>query len=355
MRLYKLIFGLCCLGAMISCKDDDDNNSLSDLDKLTGKYWYINNYLGNKTAYEVNDGINVVRFEGSGILTGMEYGGRRDSLLGEWRKEDDQLILTFLDGTEELWYLTSLGKDEIKARVNGGDRVYRTEFAYLEDMKADAFLVNEYFKSGAGYRLKTYIGANVTGNRNIMEALMLLAADYNTKMLDRGYYWSERKPLDEDFIDFKGQKQQVRFYFKVGRKDQVKLDDYIYTGNLEPLEIGDYDLRVVNTPDAGKMTVKWNPVAQENVYYKVEVFNENMSLVTPYFVSNVQLPESSSLTIDFTTAGEINKINELKKGKKYVVRLTMLLYEPGIDFINNRFANNNIQAVTYVTKVTTWE
>lgn len=355
MKLYRLIFGLCCIGVMLACKDDDNNNSLSELDKLTGKYWYINNYLGNKTAYDANDGISVIRFEGSGTLTAMEYGGRQDSLLGKWRKEDDQLILTFNDGTEELWYLQSVGSKEIKARVNGGDRTYRTELSYLEDMKADAFLVNEYFKSGAGYRLKTYIGANVNGNRNIMEAFLIPASEYNTKMLDRGYYWSERKPLDEDFIDFKGQKQLIRFYFKLGRKDNVKLDDYIYRDNLLPLEIGDYDLRVANTPDAGKMTVKWNPVVQENVYYKVEVFNENMSLVDPYFVSKVQLPGSNSLMIDFTTAGEVNRINELKKGKKYVVRLTMLLYEPEIDFINNRFAINNIQAVTYVMQAMTWE
>ena len=50
------------------------------------------------------------------------------------------------------------------------------------------------------------------------------------------------------------------------------------------------------------------------------------------------------------TAGEVNRLRELRSGETYVVRLTALLYEPGIDPWNNNYGYANVQAVAYFTK-----
>jgi len=80
-----------------------------------------------------------------------------------------------------------------------------------------------------------------------------------------------------------------------------------------------------------------------------------MDLTQPYFVSRIQPATSTGMTINTTTSGEVNRIGELIKGESYQVRLTALMFEPGVDVINDEYSSANLQAVTYFSRGFLWE
>lgn len=350
MKGFMVVVGVCGILSLFSCGDDDHNEPAY----LAGKYWYINDYLGDKLSYTKDDGLKVLRFENSGALTGMDYSGRRDYLLGTWSQRDKDFTIDYNTGHQEDWYLLKLTNDELKVRVNGGDRTYRSELSYLKDLKADAFLVNEYVKDGLGYRRRTHVGGRVCDNVEVREAVMIFSPEKSVVMKNKGIYWSEPTPGDGDFKEFDGTPTKVRFYFRIGSNNHVKLDDSIYTDNVPNCRLDEFDLRAIPALDAAKMVVKWAPLDAEKVFYRVELFDERMKEL--YFSSNVQLPGLGELTINSSTAGEVNRMSDLKRGSTYTVRLTSLIFEPGMqDFINNKHSSNNVQALTYVEMPVVWQ
>ena len=80
-----------------------------------------------------------------------------------------------------------------------------------------------------------------------------------------------------------------------------------------------------------------------------------MDLTQPYFVSRIQPATSTGMTINTITSGEVNRIDELIKGDSYQVRLTALMFESGVDVINDEYSFANLQAVTYFTRGFLWE
>lgn len=343
IRLGKLLAGFFCACALGACSDDDRDDTILDMSRLTGKDWYYNAWLGDKNNFGAGDLLEVVRFEKGGTLKSIDFSGRREYIAGKWESDDNNRIILKYEGDEEkIWNVQHSGDDYIKTIVNAqGSREYTTDPGYLGNLTADAFWVNEY-TSGNQYR--TYIGADVRGNKDVREGNLLLADGNQVALQNHEFFWSEKSPKYIDDV----RKQEVRFYLRIGKNTHLKLRDSLYSTNL-PRRLPDEMNLTVNVVN-GILNVAWVPFSSGSVYYRVEVLSKDMDLVDPYFISRVQNAGSASLNIKTTTAGEVNRVNELKGGETYMIRLTALMYEPGVDPWNDDYGYANVQAVSYFTK-----
>ena len=172
---------------------------------------------------------------------------------------------------------------------------------------------------------------------------------------NHGYFWSERQPQSGDYVDFGGEKREVRCYLRIGKNTQLKLQDTIYSQNLPQRTLSESGLEAITELGTGALKVSWNSYQNPDIYYRVEIFSKKMDLTPPYFVSRIQPATSTGMTINTTTSGEVNRIGELIKGESYQVRLTALMFEPGVDVINDEYSSANLQAVTYFSRVFLWE
>lgn len=350
--MLKWTIAVFVLVLLAACGKDDRDDTVLNMNDLSGKFWYNNLWLGDPYSYVKNDVLEVVKFEKNGVLSVMDYGGRTERAAGKWVNRSNEITLEYLDGSTEVWNVLHSGSDYIRPIVNGGERNYVTEPDYLKQLTADVFLVNEYT---VGNSRQTYLGADVRGNLNIREAVLITGEGQTTPLVNKGYFWCERKPSGGDYIDFDGKEKEVRFYFKIGKSEQVKLSDRLFANNLPDRSPTDFALNAVNPLGVTTLTVTWNPYPESNVYYRVEVFNEQMDLINPYFASRIQPAGTGRLDVRTSTSGEVNRMDEMKSGTKYIVRLAAIRFEPQVDVINDQYANANLQAVTYTTRSCVWE
>lgn len=353
MKWGKLLLGVGWACVLYACSDDDGkDDTIMNMSELTGKYWYYNAWLGDKYGMGQSDLLEVIRFEKGGVLKMMEFGGRRVHAIGTWTGGDNQITMDLDDGDSIVWNVQRSGPDYIQTIVNAqGERKYTTDPGYLGELTADAFLVNEYTD---GNQFKTYIGVDVRGNKNVKEVALIPADGKSIPVENRGYFWSERQPQSGDYVDFGGEKREVRFYLRIGKNTQLKLQDTIYSQNLPQRTLSESGLEAITELGTGALKVSWNSYQNPDIYYRVEI-SKKMDLTQPYFVSRIQPATSTGMTINTTTSGEVNRIGELIKGESYQVRLTALMFEPGVDVINDEYSSANLQAVTYFSRGFLWE
>ena len=354
MKWGKLLLGVGWACVLYACSDDDGkDDTIMNMSELTGKYWYYNAWLGDKYGMGQSDLLEVIRFEKGGVLKMMEFGGRRVHAIGTWTGGDNQITMDLDDGDSIVWNVQRSGPDYIQTIVNAqGERKYTTDPGYLGELTADAFLVNEYTD---GNQFKTYIGVDVRGNKNVKEVALIPADGKSIPVENHGYFWSERQPQSGDYVDFGGEKREVRFYLRIGKNTQLKLQDTIYSQNLPQRTLSESGLEAITELGTGALKVSWNSYQNPDIYYRVEIFSKKMDLTQPYFVSRIQPATSTRMTINTTTSGEVNRIGELIKGESYQVRLTALMFEPGVDVINDEYSFANLQAVTYFSRGFLWE
>ena len=342
-KLFKVILFACFFAA---CSGDDErDDTVLDISMLTGKDWYYNAWLGSENGFDSEDLLEVIRFEKGGNLKHIDFGGRNESIVGKWESSAETNLITLIygGGKTETWHVQRSGHDYIEAIINEqGSRRYVSELSYLEDLTADAFLVNEHT---LGNQYITYIGADVRGNRNIRDGKILKSDGTSINLKNHGFYWTEEKP---ESINFDGKSKELRFHLRIGSEHNIKLKDMIYSSNLPERLLSEMDLNV--DEENGEIEVSWHPYSMDGVYYKVEILSENEDLKNPYFISRIQRAGASSLTIKNTTAGEVNRMNDLEQRDTYTVRLTALLYETGVDAWNDGYGYANVQAVSHFTK-----
>lgn len=354
MKWGKLLLGIGCIWVLSACSDDDGkDDTVMDMSELTGKYWYYNAWLGDKYGMNQSDLLEVIRFEKGGILKKMEFGGRRVCAVGNWTGGDNQITMDYDDGRQVIWNVKRSSDDYIQTIVNAqGERKYVTDLGYLDDLTADAFLVNQYTE---GNQFKTYIGVDVRGNRNIKEVALIPSDGKSVPVENHGYFWSERQPEAGDYIHFDGTPREVRLFLRIGKNTNLKLQDSIYSQNLPQRTLAESGLEAITELGTSILNVKWNSYNDPGISYRVEIYPRNMDLTKPYFVSRIQPSNSSEMKISATTSGEVNKIGELVKGEAYQVRLTAIMFEPGVDVINDEYSSANVQAVTYFSRNFLWE
>ena len=252
MKWGKLLLGVGWACVLYACSDDDGkDDTIMNMSELTGKYWYYNAWLGDKYGMGQSDLLEVIRFEKGGVLKMMEFGGRRVHAIGTWTGGDNQITMDLDDGDSIVWNVQRSGPDYIQTIVNAqGERKYTTDPGYLGELTADAFLVNEYTD---GNQFKTYIGVDVRGNKNVKEVALIPADGKSIPVENHGYFWSERQPQSGDYVDFGGEKREVRFYLRIGKNTQLKLQDTIYSQNLPQRTL----------------KVSWNSYQNPDIYYRV--------------------------------------------------------------------------------------
>lgn len=351
VRLLVLLSGFC---ALVSCgKDEKKDDSTLNVADITGKFWYHNQWRGDKDSYLKDDVLEVLKFEKNGELIVMDFGGRKEYVAGKWRSAGNEIDLLYDGRDSAVWDVLRSGDNYINAIINGqGAREYTTDAGWLDNLTADAFLVNEYTD---GNRYKTHVGAYIEGNMNVREANLIPASETVVPMRNQGYYWCERAAGKEDYIDFGGKPRDVRFYIRIGGDGHLKLKDSIFGNNIPERPLADVQLTAQNPQGVSALTVDWNPYNQADIYYRIEIFDGNMNLIRPYFISRIQAPGSRQIVIRNNTAGDINRMNEIKPGEKYIVRLAAILFEPGTHVVNDEYGYANMQAVTYVSKSLIWE
>lgn len=355
MKINALLLGGIIGYMLVSCKDDDRDDTVFEVPSLTGKYWYSNRWKGDKDSYEKNDVLEVLKFERNGELVEVDFGGRNESVAGTWsNSRGNEIKLNYTAKESETWDVMHSGEDYISAIINDqGLREYTTDAGWLEDLTTDAFLVNEYTSSN---RYETHIGGSLRGNMNIREANLIISSDQIVPMGNKGYFWSERKPVSGDYVTAPEMDKEIRFYVRIGKDGNLKLRDVIYGGqNIPDRPLADVQLKADNEQGISALTVEWNPYERGDVYYQVEVFSKDMDIMKPYFVSRVQVPGSRKLVIRPNTAGEINRMSELKPDEPYTVRLAAILFEPGADMVNDAYSYANWQAVTFISTPIIWK
>ena len=189
MNLRKTLIAACLLALAMGCKDDDGrDDTILEMDYIVGKDWYYNAWMGNKEGMRTEDLLEVVRFEKGGVLKTMEFGGRQEKEAGTWEKDGNRLMLHYTDGKDSRWDILRSGEDYIRALVDDNVRDYASSLSYLRELTADAFLVNEYDEYDNQYA--TYIGADVRGNIDLREGMLLLGDGDNTPLTQYDYYWT---------------------------------------------------------------------------------------------------------------------------------------------------------------------
>lgn len=347
MNVGKWLTGICLISSLVACSDDDErDDSVLDMNVLVGKNWYYNGWAGEKEGFGQADLFEGVRFEKGGKLKGVDFGGRREYTVGKWVSEENKILLMYPDDTTT-WSVQHSGEDYIQTLVNyQGTRKYTTQPGYLGELTADAFLVNEYT---SGNQLRTYVDADVRGNLNMKEGNLLLSGGRVIALEPHGYYWDTKTT---GRMDFDGRDQEVRFYLRIG-SEQLKLRDSLYNENL-PSRIPAELALETNCQDGG-LRVSWNPYPADKIYYKIEIFSRDMNLKKPFFVSRIQPAGTGELFVKATTAGELNEMGQLQAGETYALRLTALLYEPGIDPLNDQYGYANVQAIARFTELFIWK
>ena len=247
------------------CKDDDSrDDTILDMDNVVGKDWYYNAWMGNKEGMETPDLLEVVRLEKGGQLKSVEFGGRQETTVGTWLKDGNRLTMQYTDGETVTWDVLHSGEDYLQVLTNeGGRREYRSSLDYLGELTADAFLMNEYSEYDNQYR--TYIAADVRGNIDVREGMLLLGNGGNVALENHEYYWSAQNAYEIQDLD---ENRNVRFYVRIGKDNHVKLSDSIYTENLAHRSPAEMDLQV-NT-NGSEIDVTWNPYVGQQVYYRVD-------------------------------------------------------------------------------------
>ena len=183
----------------------------------------------------------------------------------------------------------------------------------------------------------------------LKEKLNELFSYINTLTPIEGRIFCDTAPIMERYWA-----QQAGIGF-IGKNTQLKLQDTIYSQNLPQRTLSESGLEAITELGTGALKVSWNSYQNPDIYYRVEIFSKKMDLTQPYFVSRIQPATSTGMTINTTTSGEVNRIGELIKGESYRVRLTALMFEPGVDVINDEYSSANLQAVTYFSRGFLWE
>lgn len=355
MKVAKLFVLTMFVGVWAACSDDNGrDDTILNIENVTGKYWYCTHWANKPNSYTTDDLIEVMKLEENGKLWTMDFGGRTDEQLGMWSSTDNEIILSYANGTIEKWGVLHSGTNYLEVMVNKGERRYVTEPSYLKEITGDAFLVNEVKSSG---NEPTRIGIAIRGKNtvNIGEASVIPATDNVFKLAyqSRIKVWADKGDILAADFGLPEKSRDILFYIKAAG-NPVKFRDRIYAENLPQRSFRDFALNAFNT---GKdLHIEWNGYEDPAVYYRVEILKENQDASNPYFVSQLYAG-IQSLVVNSNTKTETdveNRVGDLRDGDKYVVRLSAVLLEPGIDY-NHNYSYANLQALTYVQRTLVWE
>ncbi|MBL4560658.1 MAG: hypothetical protein JKX79_06690 [Labilibaculum sp.] len=366
--LKKMTFAFLLIGSMflISCGSSGGSGDEVDFEfkssDLTNKYWYANPYLSSD--YNRNDALIVYRFEGGGVLKRQEFSGRRDKLVGSWSLNDNELIIedeSISDDNRQEWFIQSNSiATYLKLNSSSGTRELYTDIDEINDVTADAYVVNDLRVVNNSYK-SDYRMEYVVYGENIKECKVLPDADTSFELDDftdfqgeKVYYLKESDRANY-FDNFDGA-SVVKFYLKLDGGESYKLEEQVYEYEIDALD--NFSTTATHASGAGSVTINWNAIDEDDIYYFVEILDKNANEYLPKFRSTRQSAdagEAKLLEIDNLTDSEFEALDELAIGEDYYVKISGFKYEDGIDPDNSSNKEINIQAVTrYIFKAGAW-
>lgn len=232
----------------------------------------------------------------------------------------------------------------------------------LENISADAYLVNELIKDGSEYVSKYRYECKVYGD-NLKEVYAMFGSDSEDRYdlvsmkdyQDKTVYQVKKEDSERFFETFPGEKE-VRFNLKLNGSGEefsnVKLDEKIYNSGIKALsEVRDYKR------EGRTITVNWKAIDEKSIYYFVEILKNDELGEIPYFRSERQPAmekQDMSILISGSTASEINRLDQLVEEENYYIRIIGVKYEDEIHPVNSSNKEINIQAKTMFTYKITW-
>jgi len=361
----KLSFAILIVGSLFltscgSSSSGDDIYEFTNADFIN-RYWYADNYLDN--SYATKDGIIVYLFESGSILKRQEFSGRRDQVVGEWSLVNDKLIIEdkLISGGEaqEWTILEDSKKNLLKLKKLEGARDFYADLENFNDITADAYLVNELKNVGGVYESVYRYECKVYGESIVKSQVMFSANNetydlVKTKDFENKSLFTLSDVNASMYFDELPEEKQVRFYLELegSRLSRLKLDEIIYSDGIISL-----DAVKKYTVENQSISVEWNAIDENGIYYYVEILGSDMDDAVPFFKSKRQpalADEVKNLQISNSTGAEINRVSELKTDESYYLRITGVKYENGIDAINSANKEINIQAKTVFTYKFIW-
>jgi hypothetical protein len=347
-------------GSSSSGGDDEDFDFAST--DLISKYWYANTYLSSDYSYD--DAIVVYRFESGGILKRQEYSGRRDVVAGSWSLVDEELVIrdtTISESNEQDWFIQSNSTSSyLKLNSESGTREFYTSIDEIEDVTADAYLVNElYIEDGvfqSSYKMEYAVyGSSLSKVSVLPDASTSIEMDDFTDYLgEKVFYLKEEDRYD--YLDAFEGASEVKFYLKFDSGNQYKLEEQVYDSTIPALD--NYSITATHSVGASSVSISWTAINEDDIYYYIEILDQDENEYQPMFRSTRQSAtagEAKSLTIDSSTDSEYDDLDNLVVGEDYYVKITGFKYEDDIDADNSSYKDVNIQAVSrYIFKAGSW-
>lgn len=351
---------LLCLGVACSDSDSKDENEELDMSQVLNKNLYYNKWLNNKDAYTTEGMVDVIRFSGDGKVWEIDFGGKKETLLGNWTVDVKENILNvaYESGERETWHVLDWEKGIFTVMVNKGKREYISEdnksSEYLQNLTGDAFLLTEIDQRESKTMLRVMLEGSNTVNV-IAKAILSDDQAIDLKLINKALI--EKESIDASLLGLPGRARDIIFYVNAGKGKEFKFADHVYASALGAKDFSAFDLRSRNT--SNELTVEWrNPYATNEAYYQIEVMSADEKQT--YFMSDYLAKGTSQLNIDNTTKcmeGYTNDMQTLFSAApgavNFKIRLSIVLLEPGID-INSKCSYVNRQSVTNVTTIQAW-
>lgn len=332
---------------------DEEDFEFSSSD-LTNKYWYGDTYVDEK--YSTDDAILVYYFNGNGELRRQEFSGRRDnSNAGNWSLQDNKLIINdeSLDAIQEWTIDKSSSKEHLRLRSSKGNRDFYRNMAGLDELTADASVVNEVYLQNGSYINNYRYEFEVKGSR-IIKAKALVSSQEIYDLIkgknSNGENVWRLSEMDSKkyFTDFPGAKR-IKFYVKMDSGEEFKLEEQIYDQEISPLQYQFVNSEHATGDGPLSVSVKWKALLGSNIYYYVQILNAQKDENNPLFTSNWQpasQDELQSLLLEEKTKGEFG----LALGETFYVKVVGFIFEDGINPFQGEIQNYNIQVKSQFVK-----
>ncbi len=343
--LFTSLFFASCGSSSSGGGEEDFEFKSSD---LTNKHWYASTFIDN--SYARKDVVIVYRFNAGGDLYKQELSGKRDTEVGTWSLSSDNILMIndeTLSAVQEWKIDKSSTRDRINLKSTAGVRTFHTRISELEDVTADAFLVkNVYLKSGDFVGEYRYEFAVMGENIKSVKALISSNDEFDlveTTNSENKSVWRLKETDASEYLNAFPGKKLVKFVLKMDSGEDYKLEEMIYNKEISSINHQEVDTDHNTGTGLLSLNVEWERLAEDDVYYYVEILNSEKNENNPLYTTGWQpalSPQMQSITLTENVAGEFG----LALGDTFYVKIVAFIFEEGINPFQGDIHEFNIQA-----------
>ncbi|MCT4614582.1 MAG: hypothetical protein N4A49_06885 [Marinifilaceae bacterium] len=344
--LKRIIAVIFIFSAFYSCKSDSDDVDFG-VDQLKDKYWYSNLYVNGD--YDTPDEVLVYKFSSNANLIRQDFGGRVDDIVGSWQLSGDELeINDKLQTSNQQWTVqSSSNSNQLIIKNVNGTRTFFTDNSLIQDITADAYIVQENIVENSAYVSKLYYGVDLIGkNIKSAKALFSKSESYNlTKyVIDGISHW---RISDKKYLTNFDAAKTVKFVVTLSNNEKISIKEEIENVKLPLVPENGFSVSVTSK----KVTVNWDASSMNslnNVFYRVEFFktDENETVYKSEFQ-----PVDKDAAIQTIELEETDpSIFGIPLGESFKIKLIAFKFEDGINAYQSSNKEYNVQAQSVFIK-----